>query len=134
MLKKHAIIVLLPLLGLALVTGGSALAEGDAAAGAKVFNKCKTCHITSGEAKRMGPSLECVFGRTAGSVEGYRYSKAMASSGVVWSHDTMAEYLKNPRQYLKGTKMAFAGLKNDQQIEDLLAFLEGATVGAACPK
>ncbi|MCH7630923.1 MAG: cytochrome c family protein [Proteobacteria bacterium] len=134
MLKKHAIIVLLPVLGLALVTGGSALAGGDAAAGAKVFNKCKTCHITSGEAKRMGPSLECVFGRTAGSVEGYRYSAAMSGSGIVWSHDTMAEFLTNPRQYLKGTKMAFAGLKNEKQLEDLLAYMEEATVGAACPK
>ena len=134
MLKKHAIIVLLPVLGLALVTGGSALAGGDAAAGAKVFNKCKTCHILSGEAKRMGPSLECVFGSTAGSVEGYRYSKAMSGSGIVWSHDTMAEFLTNPRQYLKGTKMAFAGLKNEKQLEDLLAYMEEATVGAACPK
>ena len=134
MLKKHAITVLLSTLGLALVTGGSALAEGDAAAGALVFNKCKTCHLLSGEGRRMGPSLECVFGRTAGSVEGYRYSKAMSGSGIVWSHDTLAEYLKNPKAYIPGNKMAFPGLKNEQQLEDLLAYLEGATAGENCPK
>ena len=82
----------------------------------------------------MGPSLECVFGRTAGSVEGYRYSKAMAGSGIVWSHDTLAEYLKNPKAYIPGNKMAFPGLKNEQQLEDLLAYLEGATAGESCPK
>lgn len=134
MLKKHMIAVLLPLFGVALITGSSALAEGDAAAGAKVFNKCKTCHITSGEGKRMGPSLECVFGRTAGSVEGYRYSAAMSGSGIVWSHDTLAQFLKNPKAYIPKNKMMFPGLKKEQQLEDVLAYVEGATAGESCPQ
>jgi len=134
MLKKHTIKVFMTALGLAALTSGPAFADGDAAAGAKVFNKCKTCHITSGEGRRLGPSLECVIGRTSGTVEGYKYSPAMAEAGVVWSHDTIAEYLKNPKTFIPKNKMTFPGLKNDQQIDDLLAYLEAETATANCPK
>lgn len=134
MLKKHAFVMMLSAFGLALLTGAPALADGDAAAGQKVYNKCKSCHILTGGGKKMGPTLECVYGRRAGAVDGYRYSKGMGGSDIVWTEKTMAEFFKNPRQYFKGTKMAFSGLKNEQQMEDLLAFLKEATVGAACPK
>ena len=133
MLKKYALTVIASALGFAVFTGGSALAEGDAAAGAKVFNKCKACHILAGPAKRMGPTLECVIGRTSGTVEGYRYSKAMTEAGIVWGHDTLAEFLANPRAAVPRTKMAFPGVKNEAQLEDLVAYLEAETAGENCP-
>ena len=129
MLKKHTAKVLLSVLGLALMTSGPATAEGDAAAGAKVFNKCKTCHILTGPGKRMGPSLECVFGRTAGTVEGYRYSPAMAASGIVWDESTMTEYLKSPRTYIPKNKMSFIGLKKEADRDNLIAYLRANTSG-----
>ena len=133
MLKKYALTIIISALGLGLVSGGSALAEGDAEAGAKIFNRCKSCHILAGPAKRMGPTLECVIGRTSGAVEGYRYSKAMTGAGIVWNHDTLAEFLTNPRAAVPGTKMAFPGVKNETQLEDLLAYLEAETGGENCP-
>lgn len=103
-------------------------AEGDAVKGAKVFNKCKSCHtIEDGGAKKIGPNLHGVFGRTAGSVEGFKYSKGMTGSGIVWSEETLAEFLANPRAYVKGTKMTFAGVKNESQLEDLMEYLEHAS-------
>ena len=64
------------------------------------------------------------FGRTAGSLEGYKYSKAMKTSGIVWDEQTLAEYLRAPKKYIKGTKMAFAGLKKDADIENIIAYLK----------
>lgn len=134
MLKKHGFVIMISAFGLALLGSGPALADGDFDAGEKVFNKCKTCHVLTGGAKKMGPTMECIYGRKAGAVAGYRYSKAMESSDIIWTNETMAEFFKNPRKYFKGTKMAFSGLRNEQQMADLLAFLEEATVGEACPK
>ena len=65
-----------------------------------------------------------LFGRTAGSLEGYKYSKAMKASGIVWTEETLAEYLRAPKKYIKGTKMAFAGLKKDADIENIIAYLK----------
>ena len=101
---------------------------GDAVKGAKVFNKCKSCHtIDDGGAKKIGPNLHGVFGRTAGSVEGFKYSKGMTGSGIVWSEETLAKFLANPRAYVKGTKMTFAGIKKESQLEDLIAYLGQAS-------
>ncbi|NCW66550.1 MAG: cytochrome c family protein, partial [Rhodobacteraceae bacterium] len=74
-----------------------------------------------------GPSLYGVVGRAAGSIEGYKYSKAMAGSGLVWDAETLDAYLTNPKKYLKGTKMAFAGLKKEKDRADVIAYL--ATTG-----
>ncbi len=102
-------------------------AAGDAAKGAKVFNKCKACHNADKPANKIGPSLQGVFGRTAGTAEGYKYSDAMKASGIVWSPETLGEYLKDPKAMVPGTKMTFVGLKKDDDIEDLLAYLQEAT-------
>jgi len=97
----------------------------DAAAGEKVFRKCAACHVVGEGAKnRVGPQLNDLFGRIAGSIENFKYSNAMADSGIVWDEETLADYLQNPRGYLKGTKMAFAGLKKDEEVADILAYLK----------
>lgn len=110
-----------------LVTLTPALAAGDAEKGKRVFNKCKACHVVNAEKNRIGPHLVGLFGRTAGSVEKYRYSKSMKSSGIVWNAETLDAYLKNPRQYVKGTRMAFAGLKKASEREDVIAYLREVT-------
>ena len=117
--------VLIPIA--ALLAAGPALAGGDAAAGKKVYNKCKTCHALEAGKKKLGPSLNGIFGRTAGTVEGYKYSKAMKESGIVWTEETMAGYLEKPKKFMPGTKMVFAGLKKEQQVADLIAYLKEAT-------
>jgi cytochrome c len=104
-----------------------ALAEGDAAHGEAVFNKCKACHTVDQAKNKVGPYLVGVFGRPAGTAEGFKYSQAMKDSGITWDEATIAEYVANPRGYIKGNRMAFAGLKNQQDIADLIAYLKQAT-------
>lgn len=113
---------------LLVVAGGPALAqEGDPEAGAKVFNKCKACHVLDEQKNRVGPYLLGIFGRPAGSAEGFRYSSAMQDSGIVWDEETIAEYVADPRGYLPGNRMAFPGLKKEEDITNLLAYLKEAT-------
>ncbi|MDP2122487.1 MAG: c-type cytochrome [Hoeflea sp.] len=104
-----------------------AWADGDAGAGEKVFKKCSACHAVGDGAKhKVGPELNDVFGRTAGGAEGYKYSSAMVAAGeggMVWDDTTLTGYLANPKGMIKGTKMAFAGLKKDDEIADVLAYL-----------
>lgn len=104
-----------------------ALADGDPEDGAKVFNKCKACHVVDEPQNRVGPHLVGLFGRQAGSVEDFRYSDAMQESGVTWNEETIAEYVADPRGYIKGNRMAFAGLRDEEDIEDLIAYLKEAT-------
>jgi cytochrome c len=102
-----------------------AAAAQDAAAGEKVFNKCKVCHqIGPGAKNAVGPELNGVVGRKAGSVEGYSYSPANKGSGLTWDEATLHEYLKNPRAKVPGTKMIFPGLTNEKEIDDLIAYLK----------
>ncbi|MBL8791475.1 MAG: cytochrome c family protein [Rhizobiales bacterium] len=104
-----------------------AWADGDAAAGAKVFNKCKTCHENDKGVNRVGPTLKGVVGRKTGSVEGFKYSEAMAKKGAdgqVWDDATIASYLKDPKGFIPGNKMAFPGLKDDAEIANVIAFLK----------
>lgn len=96
----------------------------DAALGEKVFRKCKACHSLEAGKRMMGPSMAGVFGRKAGSVEGYKYSKGMLAYGKVWNDETMTAYLKAPRKVVRGTRMAFAGLRKPADIENLLAYLK----------
>ena len=97
---------------------------GDAAAGKKVFKKCKACHYAAKDKNKTGPHLVNLIGREAGTVEGYKYSKSMKSSGIVWDEDTLTAYLRAPKKYLKGTKMAFAGLRKDADIANVIAYLK----------
>ena len=97
----------------------------DAAAGGKVFNQCRSCHQIGETARNsIGPTLNGLIGRKAGEVEGFAYSPANKGSGIVWDEATFAEYIRDPRAKIPGTKMIFPGLKNDQQIADLIAFLK----------
>jgi cytochrome c len=96
----------------------------DAAAGEKVFLVCKVCHQVGDNAKNaVGPVLNGLFGRKAGSVEGYSYSAANKNSGITWDETTFTEYIKDPKAKVPGTKMAFAGIKDEQKIKDLIAYL-----------
>lgn len=97
----------------------------DAEAGKKVFNKCMACHAVGPGAKnKVGPELNGLFGRPAGSVEGYAYSKANKESGITWTEEAFVAYIQDPRGVVKGTKMAFAGIKDEKQIADLVAYLK----------
>ena len=115
------------LVGAMTLGSGVALAQGDAEAGEKVFNKCKACHVADEPQNRVGPHLVGLFGRQAGSVEGFKYSDAMKESGVTWDEGTIAEYIADPRGYIKGNRMAFVGLKDEEEIADLIAYLKEAT-------
>ena len=90
-------------------------------------SRCSACHALVEGQNRVGPSLYGLFGRTAGTVEGFRYSPANANSGVVWSAETLEPYLENPRTFMPGNRMAFAGVRNPQDRADLIAFLREAT-------
>ena len=103
--------------------GASALAE-DVAKGEKVFKRCKACHYADKEKNKTGPYLVDVIGRKAGSIDGYKYSKAMRESQLVWDEATLTAYLKAPKKFLKGTKMAFAGLKKEADIKNVIAYLK----------
>ena len=109
---------------LLLVGLGSAQAQ-DAAAGEKVFAQCRACHQVGESAKNaVGPVLNGLFGRKAGTVEGYNYSPANKNSGLTWDEATFREYIQNPRAKIPGTKMVYAGLKDEQRINDLVAYLK----------
>ena len=110
-----------------LVLSAPVLADGNLDRGKKVFNKCKACHVVDAEKNRVGPHLLRLFGRTSGSVEGFKYSKAMKDAEITWSEDSLDGYLQNPRKYVKGTRMAFAGLKKEQDRQDVIAYLRQST-------
>lgn len=111
-------------LALSLIVGAAPVVANDVVSGEKVFKRCKACHYADKEKNKTGPHLVNVIDRKAGSVEGYKYSKAMAASGLVWDEATLTAYLKAPKKFLKGTKMAFAGLKKDADIKNLIAYLK----------
>lgn len=104
-----------------------ATAAGDPAAGEIVFKKCMSCHaIGEGAKNKVGPVLNGVFGRTAGTFEGYKYSKAMidaGAGGLVWTPETVQRFLAKPRDFVKGTKMSFPGLPNPVDEENVIAYL-----------
>jgi cytochrome c len=97
----------------------------DPVAGEKVFKRCLACHMVGEDAKtRVGPVLNGLIGRKAGSYEGFKYTEANKNSGLVWDEVTLAKYLKNPRATIPGTSMTFIGIKKDEEIEDLIAYLK----------
>jgi cytochrome c len=96
----------------------------DAAAGEKVFVVCKACHQAGNNAKNaVGPVLNGLFGRKAGSVEGFTYSDANKNSGITWDEAIFRTYIKDPKAKIPGTKMVFPGIKDEQRIKDLIAYL-----------
>ena len=105
-----------------------AMADGDAAKGEKVFKKCKACHaVGEGAKNKVGPPLNGIVGAVAGASEGYKYSKAMqakAAEGLVWDEDALDAFLTKPKDFLPGTKMTFPGLKKEDQLEDVIAYLK----------
>ena len=101
-----------------------ARADGDPEAGKNVFKKCHACHnVGEGAKNSVGPELNGVVGRKAGSVEGYNYSEANKGSGITWDVATLDVYLKDPKAKVPGTKMAFPGLPNDKDRADVIAYL-----------
>ncbi|MBC7522688.1 MAG: cytochrome c family protein [Sandarakinorhabdus sp.] len=102
----------------------AAMPVGTAAAGEKVFNQCKVCHVAEKGVNRVGPSLWGVVGRKASVVPGYTYSAANKKSGLVWDAKTLFVYLEAPQKLVPGTKMSFAGLKKPQDRADVIAYLK----------
>jgi cytochrome c len=111
-----------------MLAAGSALAEGNEARGERLFNQqCKACHtLDKGGHNTVGPNLNGLFGRKAGSAD-YQYSDSMKNSGIAWDEKTLDEYLKDPRAKVPETKMTYIGLRQDQQRQDMIAFLKKAT-------
>lgn len=103
--------------------------SGDATKGQRVFNQqCRACHTLEKDgAQTAGPNLHGVFGRKAGTAAGYEFSDAMKKSGIVWDEATLADYNRDPKAKVPGTKMVFNGVKNAGQLADLVAYLKQAT-------
>jgi cytochrome c len=117
---------ILTFLGTVLMAG-TALADGDAVKGEQIFKKCMACHSITDNKSKVGPSLVGVFGRKVASAEGFNYSDSMkeyGATGAVWDEATLNSYLENPKTVVAKTKMAFAGLKKDDERADLIAFLK----------
>ena len=104
-----------------------ALAEGNIKAGKKIFKKCKACHDVKEGKNKVGPSLYNIVGATAGKVEGFKYSKAMAESGLIWDEANLRAFVTKPKELVPGNRMAFAGLKKEKQIDDLIAYLNSVS-------
>jgi cytochrome c len=113
---------------IALLLAGEAHAvTGDAAAGKKVFNKCMACHTLEAGKNKIGPSLQGVIGRTAGTAEGFNYSDSMkkaGAGGLVWNEETLDKYLSGPKVLVPGNKMPFPGLPKEQDRADVIAYLK----------
>ena len=109
----------------ALAMVSTASAEGDASAGATVFAQCAACHtVGAGAQNTVGPVLNGIIGRRAGSYPGYRYSSAMRKSGLVWDESTLQNYLRGPDKVIPGTKMAFPGMTSDADLANVIAYLK----------
>ena len=101
-----------------------AFADGDPEKGEKTYRKCKSCHALEVGKNKVGPTLYGVYGSVAGRVDGFKYSKAMASSGIIWNEVALLGFLENPKKYLPGTKMSFSGLKKKSQRENVIAYFK----------
>lgn len=113
-----AMAILLPL------SARAELPEGDATRGKAIYERCQACH--SLERNRSGPKHCGIFGREAGGVNGYRYSRALSGSGIVWDRESLDRFLENPLKAVPGTRMGYAGVKDPQERADLIAFLTAA--------
>lgn len=111
---------------LAASLGSPAFAQ-DVEAGQRVFNQCRACHnIAAGGRNGVGPNLYGILGRKAGQAEGFRYSAALkekAEAGLAWDEATLRKYIANPKDVIPGGAMSYPGLKNEQQLSDLIAYI-----------
>ena len=120
-MKISTLSTLVVITSLAAASGAQAQ---DAAAGKTSFNKCLACHaIGDGAKNKVGPELNGLEGRKSGSVAGYNYSDANKNSGITWSKETFLEYIRDPKAKVPATKMVFAGIKNENEANNLWAFL-----------
>lgn len=109
---------------LIVVASSAATQAQDADAGKSSFNKCLACHaIGDGAKNKVGPQLNGLDGRKAGSAPDYNYSEANKSSGIIWNEANFKEYIKDPKAKVPGTKMSFAGIKNEKEVNDLWAYV-----------
>lgn len=120
----------LAMLALVLLAGPSSAQEaGDAEAGEAVFRKCMSCHaVGEGARNKVGPVLNGIVGETAGTLPDFRYSQAMVeagANGLIWTPENLASYLRAPREFLPGNKMAFPGLQDQADIDNVIAYLAG---------
>lgn len=112
-------------LAVALSAFAGLVSAQDIADGQKSFNKCRACHTVGENAKNgVGPMLNGLFGRKAGTIDGFKYSDANKNSGIVWDEKNFATYIKDPKAFMPGNRMAFIGIKNDTEIANLTAFLK----------
>ncbi|MBW3096153.1 c-type cytochrome [Pseudohoeflea coraliihabitans] len=119
--------LLVPAFAVPPVAGAQELAAGDAVAGAKVFRKCQACHLVDVEKNKVGPHLVDIVGRPVAALEDYQYSTAMteyAQTQPEWTEEALAAYLRKPRDVVPKTKMAFAGLKKDEDLANIIAYLK----------
>jgi cytochrome c len=118
-----------------MVLPAQVFAEGDAAEGEKVFRKCQACHQVGPDAQnRVGPILNGIVGRAVASVEDFTYSDVlmeMGAEGKVWTEEELNAFLEKPRDYAKGTKMAFAGLRKEEERADVIAYLASFAEGGS---
>jgi cytochrome c len=119
-----------------LLTGGRAMAEpGNAARGEPMYRACVACHSLEPNRNMTGPSLADIWNRKAGSLASFpRYSSALKSAGIIWTDDTLDEWIKDPKHFIPGNTMTFPGMKDARQRADLLAFLREATQPGRAPK
>jgi cytochrome c len=109
-------------------TGSDISSRGNADNGQRVFNRCKACHnLTASTRTRLGPNLDGLFGRPAGKEVNYKYSRALADANFDWTEEKLNEWLVKPSAFLPGNKMAFAGVRKEQERNDLIAYLRRAT-------
>ena len=125
MLTRSAVATLALLAGLASAAAQDAPAAGDPALGERVFAKCRACHqIGEGAHNAVGPELNGLIGRHSASVPDYNYSEAMKNSGIVWDEPTFKVYIRDPKAKVPGTKMSFAGLSKQSDIDNVTAYLK----------
>jgi cytochrome c len=108
----------------AMVAASGVANAQDAAAGEQVFKQCRACHLVGPDARHLvGPLLNGLEGRKAGTIEGYQYSEANKKSGIVWDEATFKDYIADPLKRMPGTKMQFVGIKNEKDAANLWAYL-----------
>ena len=122
-MNKETIAAVALAAAMALVSG-SAMADGNAKKGKKVFKKCKACHSIKVGKKKVGPTMFGVAGRDAGTLEGFRFSKAMKASGVTWDDASLDKYLTKPKKFIPKGKMSFSGLKKKTDRDNVIAYLK----------